>query len=112
MMCGRWFEPKGSSYMHKHSLRVVPLTRRRAAFRFRQLLAELRLLMGSFPDLRDAVDRDELPLTFILKRDSEQAEQEVRPRGRASAPQNSVSSRTASSRPQHRRNRRKVTSDA
>jgi hypothetical protein len=29
------------------------------------------MLMGSFLDLRDAFDPDELPLEFILKRDSQ-----------------------------------------
>ena len=98
--------------MHRHSLPVAPLTRRRATFRFRQLLAELHLLMGSFPDLQDAFDADALPLTFIMKRDSDLAQQEARPRKRASQPRNPASSRTASSRPQHRHGRRKLMSDA
>ncbi|HJR60433.1 MAG TPA: hypothetical protein VJ813_13560 [Vicinamibacterales bacterium] len=44
---------------------------RAAAFRLRRLLDELGMLMGSFPRLRDAFDPDELPLEFILKRDSQ-----------------------------------------
>ena len=56
--------------MQKHSLPRMHLTRRGAALRVRQLLGELHLLVGSFPDLRDAFDADELPLAFILRRDS------------------------------------------
>ena len=49
---------------------MVQLTTRGVAFRLRQLLDEFHLLIGSFPDLRDAFDADELPLAFILRRDS------------------------------------------
>ncbi|PYR89352.1 MAG: hypothetical protein DMF84_24320 [Acidobacteria bacterium] len=60
--------------MRKHSSYVFQLTRHRAAFRLRQLLDEIQMLMGSFPDLRDAFDADELPVAFILKRDSRRSE--------------------------------------
>jgi hypothetical protein len=43
---------------------------RRALLRLRQLLDSFRMLVGWSPDLRDAFDPDELPLTFILERDS------------------------------------------
>lgn len=56
--------------MRKHLSPMMQYAERRAAFRLRQLLSELQLLMGAFPDLRDAFDADELPLAFILRRDS------------------------------------------
>jgi len=60
--------------MNDHSLKVFQLTKRRAAFRLRQLLDEIQMLTAAFPDLRDAFDADELPVAFILKRDSRRSE--------------------------------------
>lgn len=64
--------------MAKHSSDMLPLTKHRAALS-RQLLDELNMLIGSFPDLRNAFDPDELPLAFIMKRDSRSTEPDVRP---------------------------------
>jgi hypothetical protein len=64
--------------MRKHSSNVFQLTRHRAAFRLRQLLDEIQMLLGSIPDLRDAFDADELPVAFILKRDSRRSERPFR----------------------------------
>ena len=57
--------------MTRHSWHTLKVIKRAATFRLRQLWAELSMLMGFFPDLRDAFDPDELPLDFILKRDSQ-----------------------------------------
>jgi hypothetical protein len=57
--------------MSKDSSHGLQLTKRAAAFRLRQLMDHLSLLVSAFPDLRDAFDPDELPLEFILKRDSQ-----------------------------------------
>jgi hypothetical protein len=57
--------------MDKQSSHTVQMTRRVAALRLRQLIDEVRLLTSAFPDLRDAFDPDELPIEFILKRDSQ-----------------------------------------
>jgi hypothetical protein len=96
--------------MQTHSSSTMQLTKRRAAFRLRQLLDEFRLLMGSFPDLHDAFDADELPLAFILRRDSRLTEDTAGPRQafsrRASTP---VRPRTMSVR--SRRGPRKQMSD-
>ena len=55
--------------------------------RLRELLDELKLLTLSFPHLRDAVDRDDLPVDFILRRGQEKAGavKAVRPRRKMSA---------------------------
>jgi hypothetical protein len=46
---------------------------------FLHLIAdELRLLMSGLPTPQDAFDPDELPLTFILRRDSRRAERAMR----------------------------------
>jgi hypothetical protein len=69
--------------------------------------------MVASPDLRDAFDVDELPLEFILKRDSHLAEPDARLRRRLSSqPKRWLTRRTASSRTNHRSGRRKVMSDA
>jgi hypothetical protein len=57
--------------MSKHSSHTLQIMQQAAAFRLRQLLDELGMVISSFPDLRDAFDPDELPLEFILKRDSQ-----------------------------------------
>ncbi len=57
--------------MSKQSSPMLHIKKEAAAFRLRQLLDELGMLVGSFPDLREAFDPDELPLEFILKRDSQ-----------------------------------------
>ena len=57
--------------MTRHSWHTLQVIKRAAAFRLRQLWAELSMLMSFFPDRRDAFDPDELPLDFILKRDSQ-----------------------------------------
>jgi hypothetical protein len=98
--------------MHKHSSPMMQLTKRGAAFRLRQLLDEFHLLMDSFPDLRDAFDADELPLAFILRRDSRLTEVSAGPRQTFSPRGNKqVRRRTMSSRTQRRAGRRKQMSD-
>ena len=57
--------------MTRHSWHTLQVVKRTAAFRLRRLWDKLAILMGSFPDLREAFDPDELPLEFILKRDSQ-----------------------------------------
>ena len=89
----------------------MPLTQRRAAFRVRQLLDELHLLMVSFPDLNDAFDADELPLAFILRRDSRLMKANpklLKTTRRADEP---ATRRTTPSRTQSRRGRRKQMPD-
>jgi hypothetical protein len=59
--------------MAKHSSQILQLAKRGAEVRFRELLDEMKFLTLSFPHLRDAVDRDDLPLKFILRRGEEKA---------------------------------------
>jgi hypothetical protein len=73
--------------MPKHSSQILQLAKRGAEVRFRELLDELQFLTLSFPHLRDAVDRDDLPVKFILQRGEEKAGpvQAARSRRRLSA---------------------------
>lgn len=59
--------------MPKHSSHILELARRGADARFRELLDELNLLTLSFPHLKDAVDKDDLPVKFILRRGRDRA---------------------------------------
>ena len=59
--------------MARYSSHILELARRGADARFRELLDELNVLTLSFPHLRDAVDRDDLPVKFILKRGRDKA---------------------------------------
>jgi hypothetical protein len=62
--------------MNEHSVKMLQRTRRRATFTLRRLIDEFDLLTASFPDLRDAFDADELPVDFILRRDSRRPERQ------------------------------------
>ena len=46
------------------------------------LLQEARLLIDLFPHLRDSVDPDELPISFILKKGRDRAEVKARKKSR------------------------------
>ena len=65
--------------MHIRSSQLLAQTRRRAGFRFHQLLDEIQLFTTAFPDLRDAFDDDELPIPFILERDFRRSERWLPP---------------------------------
>jgi hypothetical protein len=54
--------------MAKHSSHILQLARKGAEARLRELVDEAKMLVSSFPHLRDSFDQDELPVTFILKR--------------------------------------------
>lgn len=59
--------------MAKHSSHIMELAKRGADARYRELLDEFKMLTISFPHLRDAVDRDDLPVKFILRRGRDKA---------------------------------------
>ena len=59
---------------------ILELARRGADARFRGLLDELRLLTLSFPHLRDAFGRDDLPVKFILRQGQDKAKAPRKPR--------------------------------
>jgi hypothetical protein len=78
-------------HMAKRSLHGFLHTARPTAITFRSLAGQLDvLLVGTFPDLRDAFDADELPLEFILKRDSSLPETIVKRRTATAAPAKGV----------------------
>lgn len=56
--------------MPKQTSHILESARRSAEARLREVLQEARLLMLAFPDLRDAFDQDELPISFIVARRS------------------------------------------
>ena len=60
--------------MDKQFSHLLELGKRGAERRFRELMNELSFLIGSFPHLNDAFDADELPVSFIIRRDSRGAQ--------------------------------------
>jgi hypothetical protein len=56
--------------MAKHSSHILDLAKRGAEARLQDLAMEAKLLLELFPHLKDSFDRDELPISFIVKRDS------------------------------------------
>jgi hypothetical protein len=80
--------------MPESAPRIIDLTRHGAAARLRELAHELHLLLELFPDLEDAFDEDELPVSFILKRDARGAAGEgVPPEAAKAAARRAVSRR-------------------
>jgi hypothetical protein len=67
---------EGIVVMETPSLPLLERALNAVALGFRLLRNEIRLLIGSLPRLRDAFDADELPVTFILRRDSRRFESE------------------------------------
>lgn len=65
--------------MSERTARVARLTRQGAALRLREIAHELRLLVELFPDIEDAFDDDELPVSFILRRDAAAAAKSSQP---------------------------------
>jgi len=59
--------------MDKQFSHLLQLSRRGAERRFAALLNELTFLFASFPHLSDAFDGDDLPISFIIKRDARDA---------------------------------------
>ena len=64
----------------KRDARIYELARRGAEARLRDLIHEAQLLMGLFPHLGDSIDKDELPVLFILRKGRDRAA--VKTRGR------------------------------
>jgi hypothetical protein len=53
-----------------HKAHVYELAKRGAELQFKELLHEVKLLVDLFPHLRDSFDKDELPIKFIMARES------------------------------------------
>jgi hypothetical protein len=56
--------------MARHSSRILEYAKRGAELRLQDLIQEAKLLTLSFPHLRDAFDKDELPISFIVAKGS------------------------------------------
>ena len=57
----------------KHSEKVLELAKRGAQAQLNDLLHEIKLLVGLFPHLRDSLNRDDLPIPFLLKKGARRA---------------------------------------
>ena len=53
----------------KRDAHLYELAKRGAEVRLRELVQEARNVIDLFPHLRDSYDNDELPLSFIIRRD-------------------------------------------
>ena len=81
--------------MAKHSSHILELAKRGAALRIREVANELDALLHAFPDLHDAFDADELPVSFIMRRDARR----VRAKGvRRQKPMSAAAKRAVSQR--------------
>jgi hypothetical protein len=58
------------SVMTKRSSHMLDRAKREAEARLRDVLHEAQLLLLAFPHLRDAFDKDELPIAFIIAKGS------------------------------------------
>jgi hypothetical protein len=72
----------------KRDAHLFELAKRGAEVRLRELVQEAKNVIDLFPHLRDSYDRDELPLSFIIRRDAgpvKRASAARRPQRRMSA---------------------------
>jgi hypothetical protein len=51
---------------HRRNARLLELAKRGAEVRLRELVQEIKNLVGLLPDPRDSFDADELPLPFLI----------------------------------------------
>jgi hypothetical protein len=91
-------------------LQTLHIIKRAATYRIRQLLDALGMLVALLPGFRDSFDSDELPLEFILKRDS-RGEPVGRPLRPEQAPVNATIGRMSARGPEHRGGLRKQIPD-
>ena len=66
----------------KKDAHVYELAKLGAQAQLSDLLQEVKLLIDLFPHLRDSVDTDELPISFILKKGRDRAEAKGRKKSR------------------------------
>ncbi len=57
---------------------TLEAAKRNAEARFHELVEELKLLTVAFPHLREAFDREDLPVSFLLKRGADRAARRLR----------------------------------
>ena len=57
----------------KSNAHLLEFAKRGAQAQLGDLLHEMKMLVELFPHLRDSLDADELPLSFLLKKGSEKA---------------------------------------
>ena len=69
----------------KADSRLYELAKRGAELRLRELVQEAKNVIDLFPHLRDSYDKDELPLSFIMAKDSGRVTRGNRTRKRMSA---------------------------
>lgn len=81
--------------MANHSSPILGFTKHAAALRLRELVDELAMLFSAFPDLHDAFDADELPVSFIMRRDARRVRAKAATRQR---PMSAVNRRAVSRR--------------
>jgi hypothetical protein len=64
----------------------APTAAELARARFHELVGELRRLTVAFPELHEAVDEDELPIRFLLRRGADRARDRAARRKAAAEP--------------------------
>jgi hypothetical protein len=90
--------------MNKESAGVLQVVRRRAATWLDELTDQFRAMLDFMPRLRDAIDADDLPIPFILRRGWERAIRSGRhERAKLQGEQSicGVTPRTSAGRPEH-----------
>lgn len=77
----------------KRDAHMMELAKRGAEARLDDLAHEARILIDLFPHLRDNVDKDELPLNFILRQGRDRADARALRSSMSPAARKSVSTR-------------------
>jgi len=88
--------------MNKESAGVLQVVRRRAATWLDELTDQFRAMLDFMPRLRDAIDADDLPIPFILRRGWERAIRSGRHERATRSPSFKASNQFVASRPERR----------
>jgi len=93
----------------RHDSLLYALARRGAAAQLGDLVQEAKYLIDLFPHLRDSFDKDELPIRFIMAKDSGRVRKtgaaEHQRRRRSAAVRTAISERTKNSSAKRRKAR-------
>jgi hypothetical protein len=77
----------------KRDAHLMALAKRGAEARLSDLAHEAKILIDLFPHLRDNIDRDELPVQFILRQGRDRADARARRSSMSAASRKAVSLR-------------------
>ena len=88
--------------MKKEPAGILQIVRRRAVVWLHEVMDPFRVLLGFLPRLRDAIDADDLPISFLLRRGWERAIRSARNESATPSPSIKASNQLLAPHPERR----------